>query len=357
MRNIFKLVAMVMVVGMFLFIGSSCKAEAAETTAAAAETTAAAAETTAAAAETTAAAAETTAATEPVAETKLVFGVAQPSTIKWYELYNKGFKAYCDEHGIETIFTVTQKPQDGVEQVDLIEQLIAKKVDAIAFSLGDSDVLIAGVKAANEAGIPIADIGSPVNVSVFADISPDVWVDGDNYEPCKQEMLYIADKLGNKGNVVVLSGVPGNPTSIKRNQGCLDGCKEGGLTVLEEQTGNWDMQVSYNVMADLLTKYDKIDAVFGGFDDGAMACYEAAKAVGREKEILFCGADGGLMEKVASGELAATYDMDSANLAYLGAAALHRAVTYKDWQRSWTLVEFTVITPENVEAHLAGMMR
>jgi ABC-type sugar transport system, periplasmic component len=327
----------------FAFAGISCKA--ANTTAAA--TTTAAAETIAA--ETTAAAV-TTATETPVAEKKLVFGFTNPSTDAWYTNNAKGFKDYCDANGIEAQIMQTQKPQDALEQVDHIDQMITKKVDAIGVSVSDANVLVDSVKKANAAKIPIGTNGAEINLPIFGANDVDVRVVGSNYEPAKKLGLYIATLLGGKGNVAVVSGIPGIGVSEDRNKGIIDGCKEGGLTVLDSQPGNWDSEKTYNVMADYLTKFNKIDAVFGGYDDGALACYQAAKAVGREKEMKFFGFDGTkpVFDSIAKGEISGDVDMNSYNMGYLMAFGLHRAAVYKNYQRFVLQVEFRIVTSDNL---------
>jgi ABC-type sugar transport system substrate-binding protein len=282
---------------------------------------------------------------------QLVFGFTNPSTDGWYTNNFKGFKTYCDENGIKVLYMQTQKPQDALEQVSHIEQMLAKKVDGIGISVSDANILKVSVEAANKAGIPVGTNGAEINFPIFGKNDVDVRVIGSNYEPAKKLGLYIAELLKGKGNVVVVSGIPGIGVSEDRNKGIIDGCKEGGLTVLDSQPGNWDQEKTYNVMADYLTKFRKIDAVFGGYDDGALACYQAAKAVGREKEMMIFGYDGTkqVRDSIAKGELRGGVDMNSYNMGYLMAQGLHRAATFPNYQRSVIQVEFKIITKDNLK--------
>ena len=293
------------------------------------------------------------------AKDKLVFGLTQPGTVEWYKNVENGFRKYCDENGIEVIALYTKEPQNSVEQVNHVETLIARGVDAIAITLGDSAITAEAVKLGNDAGIPFGNVGSPPHLPIFGTPhAVDVTVDGDNYEPAKKLTEYAGKLLGRKGNAIVLSGYPGNPTSIKRNNGALDGFKNTGIKILENPSGMWDSKKSYDVCADMLTKYKDIDVVFGGFGDGTIACYEAAKSIGRQDDIMFIGFDGTYAElqAIKRGEITASADMNSFNMAYLTAAGLYRAIKYPIWQRSWTLVEFRIITKENVDLWLKNVV-
>ena len=286
-----------------------------------------------------------------VAETNLKFGITNPSTYEWYTNCAQGFKDYCAENGIEVVLMETQVSQDAVEQVNHVDQMIAQDLDAIGIIVSDGDVLVSAVEACHTAGIPVGTPGAEVNITKFAANDVDVRIVGGNYTPAYNLGVYMGEVMGENGNVVIVSGIPGIGVSEDRDKGVRDGLKEyPGIEVLDGQPGMWDIEKTYNVMSDFLTKFDKIDAVFGGFDGGTLACYQAAQAVGREKDIRFFGFDGAVaaFEAIAKGEVDATVDMNSYNLGYLLARDLHRAVTYPKFQKTYLEVNYKVVTRDNL---------
>jgi len=79
---------------------------------------------------------------------------------------------------------------------------------------------------------------------------------------------WIADRLGGKGNVVVLAGTPGNPTSAAEAVGWKEvWAKYPDIKVLAGPVDTyWDIARSQAAMAGLLAKFPDIDAIY---TDGA----------------------------------------------------------------------------------------
>lgn len=295
--------------------------------------------------------AEDTAEEEVVAEASLKFGITNPSTYEWYTSCVQGFTDYCTENNIEVVYMQTQEAQNSLEQVDHVDQMIASNLDAIGIIVSDADVLVSSVEACKEAGIPVGTPGAEVNIEKFSANDVDVRIVGGNYMPAFNLGKYMGEVLGGEGNVVIVYGIPGIGVADDRDSGVNDGLAEyPGITVLDDQPGNWDPEISYNVVSDFLTKYDNIDAVFGGFDGGALAAYQAAEAVGRESEMKFFGFDGQVVafEAIAKNEMQATVDMNSYNLGYLLARDLHRAATYPKFQKTYLEVNYEVVTRDNL---------
>ncbi|MHB8278369.1 MAG: autoinducer 2 ABC transporter substrate-binding protein [Candidatus Humimicrobiaceae bacterium] len=153
----FLVVAMcISVIAVFLLAG--CKTSAAETTAAAAETTAAAAETTAAAAETTAA-----------AKSSKVWEIVDIPKLSPHPYFDRGLvglkKANVD-FGINA-YQNGAVDADSVAQVGIVNDLIAKKVDAILACALDPNAFVPVLKRAMDAGILTMSYSSPVEESAI----------------------------------------------------------------------------------------------------------------------------------------------------------------------------------------------
>jgi len=284
------------------------------------------------------------------AKKQLVFGFVQPETEEWFTRNYSGFKAYCDQAGIKIAYMQPLKAGDPGELVNLVDELIGKGVDAIGTTPDDSRAQVVSAEASRRANIPFGTNGGTLDIPKFSVNDVDVKIIGDNFGPARNLGLYISKLLGGKGNLVVLMGVPGLSNSVDRDRGILQGAKEGGLTVLDDQPCNYNAQKAYSVMSDFLTKYPKIDAVFGGYDDGVLACYQAAKAVHREKEMLFFGFDGtkGTRDAIARKEITGTVDMNSYNMGWLLAMGLHHKVLDPNSQRMSVEVEFSICTHDNI---------
>jgi ribose transport system substrate-binding protein len=94
---------------------------------------------------------------------------------------------------------------------------------------------------------------------------------------------WIAKHLNGKGNVIVLGGTPGNPSTMAESVGWKRVfTKYPGIKVLEGPVvTNWDPAEAQRVMSGLLAKYDKIDAVYSDYGLGSMGALRAFVAAGR----------------------------------------------------------------------------
>ncbi len=91
-------------------------------------------------------------------------------------------------------------------------------------------------------------------------------------------------QLGGKGNIIVLGGTPGNPTSAAMAVGWKSVFDQHpDIKVLEGPVDtNWDPAEAQKVMAGMLAKYDKIDAVMSDYGQGSMGALRAFVAAGRK---------------------------------------------------------------------------
>jgi len=160
-------------------------------------------------------------------------------------------------------------------QVGQIENFIANKVDLILVNAVDPKAIAPVLKKARDAGIVV------VAVDVGAE-GADYTVMSDNIAAGANACEYIAKKLNNKGNVVIVNGPP--VTSVlDRVTGCKKVfAKTPGIKVLSDnQDAKGSRDGGMAVMQDLLTANPKIDAVFAINDPTAIGAELAIKQAKR----------------------------------------------------------------------------
>ncbi|MQT14780.1 ABC transporter substrate-binding protein [Segnochrobactrum spirostomi] len=164
-----------------------------------------------------------------------------------------------------------------------IQGLVAQKFDVILVFPDGGEAVIRAMRKATSAGAVV------IPYMVGAHFPGER---GKDYEMVVTESVeangrvkaqWIADHLNGKGNVIVLGGTPGNPTSAAEAVGWKEVfAKYPGIKVLEGPvTTNWDPAETQRVMSGLLAKYDKIDAVYSDYGLGSMGALRAFVAAGR----------------------------------------------------------------------------
>ena len=100
---------------------------------------------------------------------------------------------------------------------------------------------------------------------------------GDNYGMGVEGANYIAEKLGGEGKIVILDVPTSGTVAADRKAGFLDTIAEvaPGIEVIATVNTQFTRQDGLNDMADALTAYDQIDAVFSVDDETSIGALQA----------------------------------------------------------------------------------
>ena len=107
------------------------------------------------------------------------------------------------------------------------------------------------------------------------------YVAGDNTAFGRIPAEYLAKKLGGKGNIVVLRGMPSTIDNERVNAFNAEIKKHPNIKVLDAKFGNWNRDDAFKVMQDYLTRFKQIDAVWASDDDMAIGVLKAIEQAKR----------------------------------------------------------------------------
>lgn len=254
----------------------------------------------------------------------------------------------CDEDfaEIEVETLAPQTPFSVDEQIQLVEQAITNKVDAIIITPCDSDGIVPAIKKANAAGILVV---TPNTKSNGGDILAFVGVE--NYDVGYDLGKALCEKLGGKGNVLLMEGKAGNSTSEERASGFKDAIKEySGITLLDSQPADWERAKGMTVMENWLQTYDQIDGVLTLTKDMGLGALEAIKAAGKGDEIISItfDLDDDVKAAIRSGDLYASGNQNERSQAYTAiTSALFTLRGYKVDDNQ--ILPISVVTIDNLE--------
>jgi ribose transport system substrate-binding protein len=181
------------------------------------------------------------------------------------------------EAAFPNIEVVVKTSPSAADQVSAIEDLSAtRNIDALVILPYSSEELTGPVKAIKDKGtfITVVDRGL-TDPSV-----QDLYVAGDNIAVGNSTAKFLVDKLGGKGDLVVLRGIP-TVIDDERIKGFKDGIAGSDLKILDIQYANWNSDDAFKLMQDYLAKYPHIDAVWANDDDMLLGVLEAVKQSGR----------------------------------------------------------------------------
>jgi ribose transport system substrate-binding protein len=253
---------------------------------------------------------------------KLVFGLSISTQVNpFYVAMANGVKDEAKKLGIQAFVL---NGEDKLEkQISDVEDLIQKKIHVLLIN-ATQDGAAAVIEKAAKAGIPVVTLqrGIP-SPAVTSHIGTDNVVIG------RLGAQWIVDKLGGKGDVVVMEGIPGAASSEDRKKGAAEIFpKHPGIKIVAQQTGEYDRAKALHVMENILQAQPKIDAVYCFNDEmamGALAAVRSAKRTG----IMITGMDANkdAVEAVKRGELTMTIALPPYDIGRMG-------VVYGKWLKT-----------------------
>lgn len=171
------------------------------------------------------------------------------------------------------------------KQVSQVDSFIAAGVDVIMLNAVDAKAIAPAVKKAQAAGIVVAafDVSAP---------GADVTVMTNNVKAGEEACQYLVDHTGGKGDYVILNG-PASSSILERVKGCKNVLSQHpDIKILsDDQNAEGLRDGGLKVFQSLLTRFDKIDAVFAINDPTAIGAQLAAKQLNRS-EFIFTAVDG-----------------------------------------------------------------
>jgi len=195
---------------------------------------------------------------------------------------------------------------DTLRQRAQVEEFIAAEVDAIIISPKEAAPLTPVVAQAYRKGIPVIVLDRRVLGDQYT-----CFIGADNKKIGRAAGKWIVEKLGGKGRVVELKGLMTSTPGQDRHTGFRDGIKGSDVEVIFEADMKWLEPEARKEMESALARFEKIDLVYAHNDPGAHGAYLAARAAGREKDIILVGIDALAQEGqiyVKKGILSASFE-------------------------------------------------
>ena len=145
---------------------------------------------------------------------------------------------------------------DLAEQVNLVEQMIARQANAIVIAPADSKALVTVLKRAKEAGILVVNIDNKLDADVLKQAGLAVpFVGPDNRAGARKVGEALAKQLKPGDKVAIIEGIPTAFNGQQRRLGFEDAMKAAGMNIVSVQSGNWEMDKANNIAAAMLSEH------------------------------------------------------------------------------------------------------
>ena len=188
---------------------------------------------------------------------------------------------------LKVIFKDAQN--NSLTQRAQVEELVDQGVDLIVISPKEAAPLTKPVADAYHQGVPVIVLDREVQGDQYT-----TFIGADNVRIGREAGRWIAEKLGGQGAIVELKGLMTSTPGQDRHRGFLEGVDLGArprLALVFTGEMQWLEPNARREMESALATTPKVDAVYAHNDPGAHGAWLAARAAGREKDMIFVGID------------------------------------------------------------------
>jgi ABC-type sugar transport system substrate-binding protein len=265
---------------------------------------------------------------------------------------NEALNARAAELGIE-ILSLSQEfsAQTGTDQLNTC---IARQVEGIILWPLDPQAYIPGMARAQQAGIPVLIINSPMDPQAeplyVSFTGPDVTIQGEMAADAMHEAL------GGTGGLVVIAGQAGNGTTIGRVGGFEARLAALGsrISILDTVNADFDQQKALVASRDLITRFgDQINGVYANDDTMARGFIDAWKEARPDQPVpplVGIGGQRDAFASIAAGEMTATIIQSPAVDGRLAIDTMARVLDGETVEKRIPM-DLTVVTKANVADH------
>ncbi len=242
---------------------------------------------------------------------------------EFFKTMEDGARAHQAAHAdaYELVAAGIKDEQDVARQIEIVEQMIARNVQALVVAPADSRALVAVAQRAAQAGIAVVNIDNRFDAGVLAErrlVIP--FVGPDNRKGARLVGEAVAARLRRGDPIAIIEGAPNAFNGIQRKLGFEDAAHAAGLTIVRSQTAQWEAARANQVVSAVISEHPEVKAVLCANDSMALGAVSALKAAGRAGSILVGGFDNisAVQQLVREGQIVATADQHGDRLAAYG---------------------------------------
>ena len=227
----------------------------------------------------------------------------------------KGAKAAGKEFNVEIEWNGPAAETDFSRQIQIVDSMINRRVDAIALAATERKALVASVERAMKQGIPVTIFDSGLDTENYTS-----YVATNNFEAGQLGARALAKLIGGKGEVAMVMHVPGSVSTGDRERGFEDVITREfpNIKIVGKQFGLSDRAKSRTVAENFLTAHPQLAGLFGSTEPSSTGAALAVKArglSGKVKVVAFDASDN-LVDDLKGGTIQAMVLQDPFKMGY-----------------------------------------
>lgn len=268
------------------------------------------------------------------------FGTAQAKEDIYIPVVSKGYQhefwqtvklgsdTAAKELGVKTSFVGPAAETQISEQIQLMEDMMARKPDAILLAALDTNALVSPVEEAKSRNIEIATFDSGINSEI-----PKSFIATNNVKAGSDAAMALGKMLGGKGQVGIVAHVAGTQNAIQRSEGFINAMKQyyPNIDVLEVQYSDGDPQKAMDKTIDMHRANPNLSAVYATNEGATVGVANAIDSMNLSGKVLVMGFDSteGIISFLKAGTIQGFVVQDAYQIGYQGLRTLYHVLEGK----------------------------
>jgi ribose transport system substrate-binding protein len=249
----------------------------------------------------------------------------------WKSVHAGANQARSELANTEIIFRGPEKEDDREQQIALMENFISTRVAAIVLAPLDDRALVAPVRQATAAGIPVIIIDSAIRAEAGRDYVS--FVATDNYEGGRLAGKRLGEIMNGKGNALLLRYQEGSASTDERERGFVEALSQfQDIRLIDpKRYSGATRATAQEASENLLIAHEDIQGIFCPNESSTFGMLLALRARGLAGKIRFVGFDASpeLIAALEQNQIDALVAQNPMKMGYLGVRAAHDALSGK----------------------------
>ncbi len=216
---------------------------------------------------------------------------------------------------VDILWNGPAQETDSARQLEIIDSMIARRVDGLAIAAADRNALNAPLERAAAAKIPVAIFDSGVDSQQYM-----TFVATNNYAAGAMAARKLAGLIGARGKIAVVLHVPGSYSSMEREKGFEETIAREypGIQIAARQFGMSDRAKALAAAENILAAHPDLAGIFASAEPSSVGTARALDERGAAGKIKFVAFDAteGLVKDLESGTIDALIAQDPYKIGY-----------------------------------------
>lgn len=238
----------------------------------------------------------------------------------FFKVMQKGALCFAEKHPEIDLICRGTASQTAVDaQIEYVEELIQKKVDAIVLVPIDSVSLAYPACKAVRKGILVVNIDIKLDDAILKEQHVNIpFVGPDNFKASYEVGKLLSKFLHRGDEVAIIEGLPSAENASQRKAGSLKVIEENGYKLVASEPANWETVDARTVFSHIWNQNPDLKGVFCGNDAMALGVLQEMDIRKRHLPVVGFDNDAAMLPYLRSGQEAGTVDIFSSQMAVEG---------------------------------------